>query len=80
MHSANKLLLTEHKSKNLWGVRMFTVSAAKAWNTLPNNIRASTIISIFKTTLKTHLFKAYFEYCMWTFPGYVLDELTVYIL
>ena len=41
MRSANKLLLTEQKSKNSWGARSFTVSAAMAWNTLPNNIRAS---------------------------------------
>ena len=39
------------------GARSFTVSAAKAWNTLPNNIRGSATISIFKK----HLFKAYFE-------------------
>ena len=61
IRSANKLLLTEYKSKNWWGARSFTVSAAKAWNTLPNNIRASATIRVFKTALKTHLFKAYFE-------------------
>ena len=58
---SNKLLLTEHKSKNLWGVQSFIISPAKAWNTLSNNIRASASISIFKTALKTHLYKAYFE-------------------
>ena len=46
MRSAVKLLLTEHKCKNSWGARSFTVSAAKAWNTLPNNIRASVIVSL----------------------------------
>ena len=61
MRCANKLLLTEHKSKNLWGARLFTISAAKAWNTLPNSIRASQTVGVFKTPLKTHLFKAYFE-------------------
>jgi len=54
MHSANQLPLTEHKSKNSWGARLFTVSTAKTWNTLPNNIRASATISVFKTALKTH--------------------------
>ena len=68
MRSANKLLLTEHKSRNLWGAWSFTVSAEKAWNTLPNNIRASARVCVCKTTLKTHLFKAYFEWYMWTFP------------
>ena len=58
---AIKLLLIEHKSKNSRGARLFTTSAAKAWNTLPNNIRASAIISVFKSALKRHLFKAYFE-------------------
>ena len=55
MRSANILLLTEHKSKNSCGARSFTVSTAKAWNTLPNNIRASTTISVFKTAL-TYIF------------------------
>jgi hypothetical protein len=59
--SANKLLLTEHKSKKSWGARSFTITAAKAWNTLPNNIRASATVCVFKTPLETHLFKAYFE-------------------
>ena len=57
MRSSNKLLLTEHS----WEARSFALSAANAWNTLPTNIRASATISIFKTPLKTHLFKAYFE-------------------
>ena len=57
MRSANMLLLTEHKSKNSSGVRSFTVSPAKAWNTLQNIIRASAIISVIKTALKTHLLK-----------------------
>ena len=61
MRSANKLLLTEHKCKNSWGARSFTVSAANVWNTLPNTIRASATVCVFKTALKTHLFKAYFE-------------------
>ena len=55
MRCANNLvnlLLTEQKSKNSRGARSFTVSAA-------NNIRASA--TVFKTALKTHLFKAYFE-------------------
>ena len=77
MRSANKLLLTEHKSKNSLGARSLTVSAAKVWNTLPNNISPRATIRIFKTTLKTHLLKAYFEKYMWTFPGHVLGELTV---
>ena len=61
IRSANKLLLTEHKPKKLRRARSFTVSAAKAWHTLPNNVRASATISVFNTALKTHLFKAYFE-------------------
>ena len=61
IRSANKLLLTENKPKNLQGARSFTVSAAKAWNTLPNNIRASATINVFKTVLKTHIFKVFFE-------------------
>ena len=68
MRSVNKLLLTEQKSKNSRGARLFTVSAAKACNTLPNNIRASATVGVFKTALKTHLSKPYFEWYMWTFP------------
>ena len=46
MRSANKLLLTEHTHKNSLGARSLTVSAAKAWNTLPNNIIASYLMII----------------------------------
>ena len=43
------------------GVGAFTVFAAKAWNTLPINIRPSTTVGVLQTALKTHLFEAYFE-------------------
>ena len=61
MRSANKLLLTEYNSKNSWGARSFMVSVANVWNTLPNYLRANATVGVFKTALKTYIFKAYIE-------------------
>lgn len=45
------------KSKSTLGDRSFTVGAPKLWNRLPLAIRESESIDIFKSLLKTHLFK-----------------------
>ncbi len=41
---------------NFYGGRSFAVAAPTVWNNLPADIRASTTLSHFKKTLKTHLF------------------------
>ena len=65
----------EHRIKS-WVARSFTVSAAKAWNTLPNNFKARATVGIFKTALKTHLLKLTLSVTC----GFSLDMVwTVYI-
>ena len=38
----------------------FNVKGPVLWNQLPNDIKASTSIKLFKKKLKTHIFKNYF--------------------
>ena len=44
-----------------YGDRSFQYAAAVEWNKLPLDIRESPSVSCFKTRLKTHLFRLYFE-------------------
>ena len=39
----------------------FLYAAPKLWNELPEYIRKSETLPIFKTRLKTHLFKQYYD-------------------
>ena len=39
------------------GDRTFSAAAPKEWNKLPYNVHSSKNLQIFKTKLKTHLFK-----------------------
>ena len=39
------------------GDRAFSVAAPTLWNSLPKDIRDSPTLDIFKTALKTHLFR-----------------------
>ena len=41
--------------------RSFSYAAPKLWNELPEYIRKSETVPIFKTRLKTHLFKQYYD-------------------
>ena len=43
------------------GQRSFSYSAPKQWNSLPSDIRHIQSAHVFKTALKTHLFKQYYE-------------------
>ena len=46
---------------NSYGLQSFSVCGPKLWNELPSEIRAiDSILSIFKTKLKTQLFKGIF--------------------
>ena len=45
------------RTNNGCGDRAFSVAAPTCWNTLPLHIRDSSLISSFKTRLKTHLFR-----------------------
>ena len=44
-----------------YGDRTFSSAAPRPWNALPNQIRNSNSVEIFKVRIKTHLFKIYFE-------------------
>ena len=39
----------------------FSINAPKLWNGLPRNIRESSTVEMFKTRLKTHLFRLAYE-------------------
>ena len=58
-NSSDILLLSypRFKSKATLGDRSFTCAAPKLWNALPFEIRSASTVSIFKTKLKTHLFR-----------------------
>ena len=52
--------LQTYVSKTSYGDRAFISCAAKLWNGLPESIRTSASVDIFKGRLKTHLFKKSF--------------------
>jgi hypothetical protein len=62
LRSGEKHLLSVPRSNTKsFGDRCFSVSAPKAWNHLPLEIRESENVDIFKRTLKTHLFKCCYD-------------------
>ena len=60
--SCDTLLLKQpsFKSKVTRGDRSFTCAAPKLWNALPFEVRDSKSLDIFKSKLKTHLFRLAF--------------------
>ena len=48
--------------KNMLDHRAFAVFAPILWNNLPLNLRSNTVISSFKSSLKTFLFSEFFDY------------------
>ena len=62
LRSANEMLL-QTKPSNLvtCGDRAFSIAAPKLWNGLPIEIKASKSVLIFKSKLKTYLFKKCYE-------------------
>ncbi|KAK6178617.1 hypothetical protein SNE40_013367 [Patella caerulea] len=62
LRSTSHNLLTEKRSKlKRSGDRAFSVSAPKLWNVLPETIRLSKTMDIFKTKLKTHLYNQAYQ-------------------
>ena len=61
--SANQEGLGSLKSYGLksYGFRTFTVVAPFLWNSLPLEVKSSPSLNIFKSKLKTHLFKCAFN-------------------
>ena len=58
LRSVEKSLLQERAHPNkLYGERAFATAGPKLWNALPLSIRQSSSVGIFKSNLKTYLFK-----------------------
>ncbi len=49
------LLVVPRIAKSTKGARAFSYLAPKLWNSLPDNVRGSDTLSLFKSRLKTHL-------------------------
>jgi len=57
LRSVDNLLLAQPRSRLAsFGDRAFSRAAPRLWNKLPLNVRASSSVSVFKRSLKTHLF------------------------
>ncbi len=54
------LLVVPRITKSTKGGRAFSYLAPKFWNSLPDNVRGSDTLSLFKSRLKTHLFSQAF--------------------
>ncbi len=54
------LLVVPRIAKSTKGGRAFSFLAPKLWNSLPDNVRGSDTLSLFKSRLKTHLFSQAF--------------------
>ena len=63
LRSADQLLLAIPQTRlKCRGERAFAVAAPKLWNALPLHIRQAPSLSLFKTLVKTYLFKLAFKY------------------
>lgn len=60
-HSQERLLIKPMTQNQFYGERSFAFAAAELWNNLPNNIRESSSVGIFKSRLKTHLFQRHYN-------------------
>ncbi len=58
------LLVVPRIAKSTKGGRAFSYLAPKLWNSLPDNVRGSDTLSLFKSRLKTHLFSQAFTKCI----------------
>ena len=62
LRSSSAFLLKQNKwNLKSYGFRPFTVAAPFLWNSLPLEIKSSPSLNIFKSKLKTHLFKFAFN-------------------
>src|SRR5271156_4079940 len=62
LRSINNVLLDVPKSTSCIGSRAFIFSVPKLWNSLPQDVRTNCVsLSIFKTKLKTYLFREAFS-------------------
>ena len=57
LRSATHNILTVPRTKTKFGDRSFAVSGPSAWNRLPDSVKTATSVDVFKSRLKTHLFR-----------------------
>ena len=63
LRSSSQLLLQPYnatKTKKTLGDRAFQVASPELWNRLPNDIRNAKTMDVFKSVVKTHLFRKAF--------------------
>ena len=63
LRSSDKRLISVPRTNSAYGDRAFCKCAPKLWNSLPTNLRFCSSLSMFKKTLKTHLFKTVYDTC-----------------
>src|SRR6218665_2071121 len=61
LRSASKGDFVVKRTNLKFGNRMFEVAGPAGWNSLPEPIRRSSSINIFKTKLKTYLFSKFYD-------------------
>lgn len=62
LRSSSQMVLDVPRSRyKQWGDRSFAVAAPKLWNSLPLSLRSVSDLPLFKSRLKTHLFRLAFN-------------------
>ena len=62
LRSSSKLsLISATVSTLTYGHRSFYKASAELWNNLPMHVKSCQTVSLFKSSLKTHLFKVAFD-------------------
>ena len=62
LRSSNQLVLEVPRSRyKRWGDQAFAVAAPRLWNKLPPDIRTTTDVALFRSKLKTYLFRMAFN-------------------
>lgn len=59
--STKKLLIVPKCNLKTYGYRAFSHRAPTLWNALPDDIRQVELLETFKSKLKTHLFRQFFQ-------------------
>ena len=60
LRSSTQHRLTSHRTNKVIGERAFSVVSKTVWNSLPSTVREVDNLRMFKSRLKTHLFKLAF--------------------
>ena len=69
LRSSSQLNLVSTSVSTLsYGNRSFRKASAELWNRLPLNVKNCQTVNLFKTSLKTHLFKIAFDDWLTLFP------------